>query len=189
VCCIIEHVSKADSTIQGKDDRAKPTTQQHIHTRSTTSAKRRTAQATTQTSLPCVNPSRGASLPSANLMMLANLTVVRTTRNGNIFLSPSWKAVFPSLNVSLQSSYNELRHEIDQLSIVHTRKRVFTLQHHGNSGLAQILSRFGSCNCEDNTEGLSGVVFGLYPTRIPQAIQKFAKLWYAGVRQDDLQMG
>jgi hypothetical protein len=49
VCYIIEHVSKAHRTIQGKDYRAKPTTQQHIPMRNTTLAKRRTAQATAQT--------------------------------------------------------------------------------------------------------------------------------------------
>jgi hypothetical protein len=49
MCYIIEGVSKAHRTLQGSDYRAKPTTQQHIPTRNTTSAKRRTAQATTQT--------------------------------------------------------------------------------------------------------------------------------------------
>jgi hypothetical protein len=49
VCYIIEHESKAHRSIQGKDYRAKPTTQQHIPTRNTTSAKRRRAQASTQT--------------------------------------------------------------------------------------------------------------------------------------------
>jgi hypothetical protein len=47
MCYLIKHVSKAHRTIQGKDYRAKPTT--HVPLRNATSAKRQTAQATTQT--------------------------------------------------------------------------------------------------------------------------------------------